>query len=74
MKNGWTFDKPMASLSIYHLGVLPRMAILLNLAINVTLAQCCNGGLTNFEILFGKNLFCKTCSTKIVIYVDYLFI
>ena len=31
MDNCWTLDKPMASLSTCHLGVLPWMAILLNL-------------------------------------------
>ena len=33
MKTFWTLDKPIASLSTCHLGVLPWMAILLNLAI-----------------------------------------
>ena len=31
MKNCWTRDKPMASLSTCHLGLLPWMAVLLNL-------------------------------------------
>ena len=29
VENGWTLDKPMDSLCICHLGVLPSMAILL---------------------------------------------
>ena len=31
MKNGWTLDKPMASLYICHLGIFPCITILLNL-------------------------------------------
>ena len=31
VKHFWTLDKPMASLSTCHMGVLPWMAILLNL-------------------------------------------
>ena len=30
LQNGWTLDKPMASLSTCHLNVLPLMAMLLN--------------------------------------------
>ena len=43
IKNCWTLDKPMASLSTCHLGLLPLMKILLllNLCRILSFVMCC---------------------------------